>query len=345
MSPMRKNALFSYKNLMGRKFTLTLAASLLTGVLIDPFSDLHARAGRGGSMGSRGLRTYTAPPPTRTTPGGANPFTRSITPPPPQFSREPQRPMTPPPAMGQRAPFSPIRSHPFASGFLGGLLGAGLFGMLSGHGLFGGFSGIGSLFGILIQLVLIYFVIRWLYHMFSNRKTSTQPTQSSSPLTQRPTGPFSGSSPTSNAFSPPPSAADGSSVTLLREDYIAFQQLLLNIQAAWSQQNLTALQRFATPEMVSYFNDQLTELSSQGARNVISDVRFEQGDLSEAWNEDGRQYATVSMKYSMIDVTTDSTGRVIEGSPDQRVAVTEIWTFVRATQGGYWLLAAIQQAR
>jgi predicted lipid-binding transport protein (Tim44 family) len=50
------------------------------------------------------------------------------------------------------------------------------------------------------------------------------------------------------------------------------------------------------------------------------------------------------MRFSMIDVTRDSAGRVVDGSAGEHVTATEIWTFVRA-RGGRWMLSAIQQAR
>ena len=128
------------------------------------------------------------------------------------------------------------------------------------------------------------------------------------------------------------------------QDYTQFEQGLLDVQQAWSMQDLRALGRFATPEMVATFSEQLTGLASRNLRNVVSRVRMEQGDLSQAWSENGRDYATVAMRYSMIDVTTDNTGRVVDGSPNERQTVTELWTFTRA-RGGSWLLSAIQQAR
>jgi predicted lipid-binding transport protein (Tim44 family) len=51
------------------------------------------------------------------------------------------------------------------------------------------------------------------------------------------------------------------------------------------------------------------------------------------------------MRFSMIDVTRDSIGRVVDGSPTEHVTATELWTFLRASGGGHWLLSAIQQAR
>ena len=79
-------------------------------------------------------------------------------------------------------------------------------------------------------------------------------------------------------------------------------------------------------------------------RNIINDVRLISGDLAQAWSEGGREYATVAMRFSMIDVTRDSAGRVVDGNPTEHVTATEVWTFVRA-RGGHWILSAIQQAR
>jgi predicted lipid-binding transport protein (Tim44 family) len=94
--------------------------------------------------------------------------------------------------------------------------------------------------------------------------------------------------------------------------------------------------------MVSYFGEQLAEQASRGVQNSVTEVKLEQGDLSEAWAEPGREYATVAMRFSMIDVTKDRSGRVVNGDPTHRSIATEVWTFVRAP-GNIWLLSAIQQ--
>jgi predicted lipid-binding transport protein (Tim44 family) len=68
-----------------------------------------------------------------------------------------------------------------------------------------------------------------------------------------------------------------------------------------------------------------------------------QGDLAEAWREGSTDYATVAMKFSLVDKMVDrSTGRVVEGDDHPQI-VTEVWTF-RRERGGNWLLSAIQQA-
>ena len=80
-------------------------------------------------------------------------------------------------------------------------------------------------------------------------------------------------------------------VTLNQGDYKMFSQLLQGIQASWSRHDLNGLQAMATPEMVSYFAEQMAEQTSRGVRNEVLDVRLMQGDLSEAWAEGNREYA------------------------------------------------------
>ena len=90
--------------------------------------------------------------------------------------------------------------------------------------------------------------------------------------------------------------------------------------------------------------EQLADLQSKGLRNTVSDVRLLQGDLAQAWTEGGRDYATVAMKFSMIDITLNAAGQIVDGSQTEHVTATELWTFVRA-RGGQWILSAIQQTR
>jgi predicted lipid-binding transport protein (Tim44 family) len=135
----------------------------------------------------------------------------------------------------------------------------------------------------------------------------------------------------------------GPPVAITQADFQEFEQLLQASQAAWSARDLNALRGMATPEMVGYFSEQLSDFASRGVTNTVTDVRLESGDLAQAWAEAGREFATVAMRFSMIDVTRDSGGHVVDGSLAERVLVTEVWTFVRA-RGGHWILSAIQQA-
>ena len=290
-----------------RRVFLLIAAFAALFWLVAP--DLaFARAGSGGSMGSRGGMTFSAPAPTNTAPSGATPMQRS---------------MTPAPAVGAPGYGAP------RSGMMGGVMGGLLGGLLLGSLFHGGF-GFGGLFGLLIRIALVVVVVRFLFRWFARR---AQPAFAG-PNPFDPSGP--GPMPGGGPAQPP--------LAILPADFAAFEQLLQAVQAAWSNHDLTALSAMTTPEMASYFAEQLAEQVSRGVRNVVSAVKLEQGDLSEAWAEGGREYATVAMRFSMLDVTLDGAGRVVDGDGVSRVQATEIWTFLRAP-GGRWLLSAIQQAR
>jgi predicted lipid-binding transport protein (Tim44 family) len=304
------------------------------GVLLAGFTALalalspglaDARAGSGGSFGSRGSMTFSAPPRTNTAPNSAAPMERSMTPQSqPNFA----------PGAGSPA-FGGQRSSGFMSGLMGGLIGVGIGGLLFGHGFLGGGMGGFGFLGLLLQIFLLVMLGRFLYRLFIG---SRSPALAGGPnIFARGGAPGPGPMPGGGGSGPPP-------IAIGPGDYQQFEQLLQGIQAAWSAHDLNGLQAMTTPEMTSYFAEQLAEQVSRGVRNSVTDVGLASGDLAQAWTEQGRDYATVAMRFSMIDVTRDGAGRVVDGSASEHVTATEIWTFVRS-RGGHWILSAIQQAR
>jgi len=294
-----------------------------------------ARAGRGGSFGSRGSLTFSPPPTTRTAPFGAAPIERSITPyGAPAYGGYGARPYG---GMGMG------RGGYFTSGLLGGFLGAGLAGLLLGRGFWGGMHGAGFL-GFLLQLLVLYLVGRWLFRRFAGAPVLAQGPGGGAACPRAGWFARGGLFGGGGSFGSAGPGAGLRPIALTREDYRAFERALQAVQAAWSRQDIEALRALCTPEMVGYFGEQLADLASRGWRNEVRDVRLEQGDLVQAWTENGREYATVALRFSMVDVTYDAAGRVVEGSLSERATVTELWTFVRAP-GGRWILSAIQQAR
>jgi predicted lipid-binding transport protein (Tim44 family) len=94
--------------------------------------------------------------------------------------------------------------------------------------------------------------------------------------------------------------------------------------------------------MVSYFTRDLEQNKAENDVNRVSDVKLMQGDLAEAWREGDTDYASVAMRYSLVDKTLErTTGRLVAGS-EQPAEVTEVWTFLRP-RGAGWELSAIQQ--
>jgi predicted lipid-binding transport protein (Tim44 family) len=306
----------------------------------------EARPGGGGSMGSRGARTYSAPPSTRTAPAPASPIQRSVT---PETAPSPQAaPVRPTAPIGQPQP-SFAQRNPFMTGLLGGLVGAGIAGMLFGHGFgLGGGGGAAGL-GLLLQLLLIG-GLGWLAFSWFRQRRGSTPMTYAAPAAM---GPSPGYSYIPDTGSPQmslppgggtaqPAGRDG--IGLGNSDFDDFEKLLVSIQTAWSNGDIAALRRHVTPEMLSYFAEQLATNTSKGVTNVIQDVSLEQGDLSEAWREGDIDYATVALGYSLIDYTVDENSRVVAGDKTNRQRVTELWTYMRQAGGGRWLLSAIQQA-
>ncbi len=292
-------------------------------------SDADARPGAGFSIGSRGSRTFSSTPSTSTMPSTSQ-MQRTTT-------------QQPSPGYGQSGGFFGSRPGFFGGGFLGslaaGFIGAGLFGLLFGHGFMGGLGGFASFLGLIFQVGLIALLASWAWRWFQSRNA---PAFAGAYREGSPYNPY-GTTGLGAGLGGGTAAAGQRSddVGINNADYDAFERLLGEIQAAYSNEDLTALRSRATPEMVSYFSEDLAENASRGVVNRVSDVKLLQGDLAEAWREGGTEYATVAMRFSLNDTMVDrATGRVIEGGPQE---VAESWTF-RRTAGGPWMLSAIQQA-
>lgn len=318
---------------------LAAIATVFTFIAAD---HADARAGRGGSMGSRGGSTFSAPRATPTAPNTAAPIQRSAT--------QPNAATTG--AAGQAARPGLLGGGLFGGGLLGGLaagfIGAGLFGMLFGHGFMGGMGGFASILGLLLQVGLVIIVARLAFAWWQRRNAPSLAMQSAGRTPGAASGPgaqaFGGIGSGLGAMfgGNAPAAPAGEPLTLDKPDYDAFEQLLTDVQAAYSAEDLSALRGKATPEMVSYFAEELADNASRGVVNRVTDVKLLQGDLSEAWRENGHDYATVAMRFGLTDTTVErASGRTVEGG--QPGEVTELWTFMR-TRGGAWLLSAIQQA-
>ena len=286
-------------------------------------SDAHARAGGGFSAGTRGMRTFSAPPSTTTAPSAA-PIQNSVTQ--PANAAPVGQTATRPGLFGGRGLFGGI-----AAGFLG----AGLFGLLFGHGFFGGMAGLASIIGLLLQVMLVVILARLIFAWWQRRNMSAPAYAAALPATGHSFGGLSGI--LSGTAAPPA----GELLTIAKSDYDTFERVLGDIQAAYSTEDLSALRAKVTPEMLSYFSEQLAGNASRGLINRVTDVKLLQGDLAEAWREGDTDYATVAMKFALKDSLVErASGRTVEGG--ERSEVTELWTFMRA-RGGNWLLSAIQQ--
>jgi predicted lipid-binding transport protein (Tim44 family) len=293
---------------------LSLALPLLLAV-----SAADARIGGGVSSGSRGARTFSASPSTSTAPGTAQPLSRTMT----------QPGGTSAPAAGGGFFNRPGRS--MLGGLAAGFLGAGLLGMLFGGGMFAGIGGLSSFFGVILQIGLIVIAVRLAMSWWQRRQAPAYAGAAASP------GAPTGFHNTGTDFG----LGSGSApLEILPADYEAFERLLGDIQDAYSNEDIARLHTLATPEMVSYFTGDIADNKARDQVNRVSDVKLLQGDLAEAWREGDTDYASVAIRYSLIDKMLErSTGRPVAELPSE---ATEVWTFVRP-RGANWELSAIQQ--
>lgn len=319
----------------GRTRFIALFSTLLVALTL--VSTDFAEARRGGSFGSRGLRTWQAPAPTRTAPNPTGPVERSMTPAPNTATRQQQ-------TLGQQRPgmFSG-----FGGSLMRGLLIGGLFGMLLGYG----FGGMAGALGFLVQLLLIGLLVSFAMAWFRSRRepataggaphgggTGFGHARTDAPDAKGRAG-FTIPSIGGGAAKAAPATQD---IAVDKDDLDTFERRLAEVQKAFSDEDHAALRRLSTPEMVSYFSEELAGNAKRGLRNDVTDVHLVQADIAESWREGDTDYATAAFGYESVDVMRDrATGKVVEGD-ETLTETTELWTFVRP-RGGEWKLSAIQE--
>ena len=200
-------------------------------------------------------------------------------------------------------------------GILGGLalgfLGAGLFGMLFGGGFLSGLAGFASILGFIAQIALIAGVV-FLAYRWWQRRSQPQPSYAGmpremtneQPMQRSALGGFGGFGGSGGNAAPAIAPLE-----VKGEDFDTFERLLGEVQTAYGREDLAALRSSVTPEMLSYYAEDFSENASRGVINEISDVKLLQGDLAESWREDGKEYASVAMRYSLRDRFVDRDDR------------------------------------
>ncbi len=325
------------------RFLALLSAAFVAMTLV---SVDFAEARRGGSFGSRGLRTQQVAPPTRTAPNQTGPVERSMTPAPNTAARQQQ-------SVGQQQ--RPGLFNGLGGGLMRGLLIGGLFGMLLGYG----FGGMAGALGFLVQLLLIG-VIAWAAMAFF--RSRRQPAMAGgAPAGAQGRGPDLRDAYSREAAAPSDTERTSTGFTLPRvgdaavaetqmtdikldqADLDTFERLLGDVQRAFADEDHAALRRLSTPEMVSYFSEELADNAKRGVRNEVSGVQLLQADIAEAWNEGENDYATAAFRYEAVDVLRDRATGALAGGVEQPTETVELWTFVRKADGE-WKLSAIQEA-
>ena len=194
------------KSQMAMISKLFCAAVAILAVSALVVTDVHARAGSGSSSGSRGSRTFSAPPATNTAPKATAPIEKSIAQP------------------GKASPTAgAATARPSLFGGMKGLLLGGLFAAALGS-IFG-FGALASVLGFVVQGLLIGGIAFLIYTFVRNRMgakpglaTATAgaaPAQAQQPMYRQAAMPVGGSSPALN---------------VAPADFDAFERLLGDVQ-------------------------------------------------------------------------------------------------------------------
>ena len=326
----------------GKARIFAMIAALFVGFTL--VSTDFAEARRGGSFGSRGMRTFQTAPSTRTAPKPTGPVERSMTP--NTGTNNPAARQNP--SVAQQRPGGLFGD---TSGLMRGIFIGGLFGMLLGYG----FGGLAGMLGFALQMLLLVMLgslfVGWL-------RSRNQPATAGGPQAPNSVsrdGMMGNAAPQdsgrASSFTVPkigaaagtPQAAGDEDIKMTQADIDTFERRLAEVQEAFAREDIAALRKLSTPEMVSYFSEELADNAKRGVQNNVHGTHLVEADVAEAWREGNEDYATAAFRYESVDVMRDrNTGEIVEGD-DRPTETVELWTFVRR-RGEGWKLSAIQEA-
>jgi predicted lipid-binding transport protein (Tim44 family) len=116
------------------------------------------------------------------------------------------------------------------------------------------------------------------------------------------------------------------------------------IQGGWANRDMSTVKNLLTEEMYRIFQEDAAKLKAEGQINRLDNIAVRSVDITEAWQESGRDYITVRVYANLLDYTVDeASGQVLSGSKTDPVKFEEYWTFTRPVGNNPWQLSAIQQ--
>lgn len=328
---------------------LVLAIVFVFGASIVFESSAWARAGGGGSMGSRGSRSFSSPQmpssPSQRSPGIGTPGRNAY---PGSQGQQPG-------GFFSRSPFM----QGLAGGLAGGLIGSLLFGGM-GHASSGGAGagGIGfldiAIVGLLLYLAYRFFKRRREQNAFANSQyagVGSAPSDSGPGFQEaRYTHPSQEVQEPSSGYGELERGLDqirrmdpGFDEERFKE---TAQDLFFRVQAGWTNRSLRGIEGIVTDQMADVFRKQFESMTQKGIINRLENIAIRKVELSEAWQETGKEYITVLYTANLLDYTEDAaTGEVVEGDKLSPVKFQEFWTFSRDIGSLQWQLSAIDQMK
>jgi predicted lipid-binding transport protein (Tim44 family) len=319
---------------------LTMLALLMATTFFAVEQNAQARVGGGGSMGSRGTRSYSRPvaPPSQTAPSR-------------QYAPTPSSPMGQPYQQPSRGLFGGGFGSSLLGGMAGGMLGGMLFRSLgfgggAGGGYGGGGGGIG-LFEILLLAGIGYLIYRFVKKNRENAGSYSEPGR---------VIPISDYQSLNQSQAPVYAQEHDEleqGLSHIRQMDPSFEEqrfkdnvmdMFFKIQGAWMNRDLSSAAGLLTDEMRGIMQRDVETLLREKKVNRLENIAVRSVEISEAWQESGKDFVTAMVYANLLDYTTDdSTGAVISGSKTDPVKFEEYWTFTRTVGNNPWKLSAINQ--
>jgi predicted lipid-binding transport protein (Tim44 family) len=288
--------------------------------------DACARAG-----GSRGSRSYSTPSSPSSQPSS------------------PSRQAGPAPSSQP----APSQGGGFMKGIAGGLVGGILGGMLFRSLGFGGDGGMGGGGIGLFEIILIVGILYGIWWYIKKRRREAEAT--ASPAYYRTASITEAQQPDyAPSYGQQTGGSDlGAGLDYIRQMDSAFDEqrfkdqcmdAFFKIQGAWTNRDMSGIRNMFTDEMYRFMQSDADDLKTNKRINRLENIAVRAVELSEAWQEAGKDFITVRFLANLLDYTTDeTTGAVISGSKMDPVKFEEFWTFTRPVGNNSWQLSAINQ--
>jgi len=293
--------------------------------------DAFARAGGGRSFGSRGSRSYSAPSSPSSSPSS------------------PSRQAEPAPSSQP----APSQSGGFMRGMAGGLVGGILGGMLFRSLGFGGDGGMGGGGIGLFEIILIAAILYGIWWYIKKRRREAEAT--AGPAYYRTVSITEAQQPGyAPSYGHQIAGSDlGAGLGYIRQMDSSFDEqrfkdqcmdAFFKVQGAWANRDMSGIHNMLTDEIYGIMQSDADDLKTNKRINRLDNIAVRAIEVSEAWQEAGKDFITVRFLANLLDYTTDeTTGQVISGSKMDPVKFEEFWTFTRPVGNNSWQLSAINQ--
>jgi len=116
------------------------------------------------------------------------------------------------------------------------------------------------------------------------------------------------------------------------------------IVTAFAKGDRARLRSLLSPEVLDGFSKAIAEREARGEKVDMTLVSMDDAKIVDAQVKDMIAQVTVRFSSKLITATRDRLAKIVDGSPDKVVDVTDVWTFSRDTrsQDPNWQLVATE---